>query len=159
MCRYAIVTYKSHFACFSCRKAFKKTPIEDYVIHVGLSAAYEKILAVFNSPPRRREVEAKLGISYEQLQDRYFAEVSVCPQCRGRMASMGLDFRPPPKRDIEAWSIIQELYEHGFAFKGCGCSVGYAPPTRKAEVTEWLKSRPRQTEGEKLLEAISRKAD
>lgn len=24
MCRYAMTTYKSHYACFSCRKAFKR---------------------------------------------------------------------------------------------------------------------------------------
>ena len=158
MCRYAFHTYKSHFACFTCRKAFKKVALDDYVEHIGLKAAYTKILAAFHSPPRRRKVEAELGISYEQLRDRYLSDVSVCPQCQGQMAAMGLDFRSPPKHDVEAWSIIQELHEHGFAFKGCGCNVGYTPPRKKIEVTEWLRRHSRKTVGEELLEAIRRKA-
>ncbi len=67
MCRYAAVIYKSHFACFSCRKAFKKTPIDEYLKHAGLGAVYEEIVAVYSSTPRRRAVEAKFGVSYEQL--------------------------------------------------------------------------------------------
>ena len=157
MCRYAVHTYKSHFACFSCRKAFKKTALDDYVEHVGLKAAYEKILAVYGSPPQRRKIEAKLGISYDEIEERYLSDVSICPQCGERMAPMGLDFRPPPKRNEEAWDIIRTLYEHGCAFTGCGCSVGYTPPARKAELPGWLKQHTTQSEGERLLEAIARR--
>ena len=157
MCRYAFQTYKSHFACFACRKSFKKTALVDYVDHVGLNSAYEKILAVYQTPLKRREVEAKLGISYEEIQERYLADVSVCPHCGGRMASMGMDFRPPSRSDPEAWSVIQVLYENGFAFKGCGCSVGYAPPRHSADLPEWLRQHATQSQGEKLLEKIARR--
>lgn len=157
MCRYAVKNYKSHFACFSCRKAFKKTPIDDYVQHQGLDSAFAKITRVYGSPPRRREVEAELGITYQQIVDQYLKDVSVCPECAGPMAAMGLDFRPPAKADEEAWQIIATLYEHGFAFRGCGCSVGYAPPEHLRELPEWFKQHRRQSEGEKLLEQISQR--
>jgi hypothetical protein len=29
MCRYAMVPYKEHYACFKCRKAYKKPPLSD----------------------------------------------------------------------------------------------------------------------------------
>jgi len=159
MCRYAVKNYKSHFACFSCRKAFKKTPLSDYVVHKGLDTALAKIMRVYHTPPRRLEVEAEIGISYEQIVDQYLKDVSVCPECAGPMAAMGLDFRPPARADEDAWQIIAVLYEHGFAFKGCGCGgLGYAPPQRQRDLPEWLKQHCRQSEGEKLLEKFSQRS-
>lgn len=69
----------------------------------------------------------------EALIERYLTEASVCPQCGKRMAALGLDFRAPGQGDTEAWDILAVLHEHGFAFRGCGCSVGYAPPARRSE--------------------------
>ncbi len=44
MCRYAYKTYKTHFACFECRKVFKKTPIEDYLKQQGNDFTYWQLV-------------------------------------------------------------------------------------------------------------------
>jgi hypothetical protein len=157
MCRYAYKIYKSHFACFECRKAFKKTALEDYVKHKGLDSAYHQITKVFGSPKRRRNKEQELGITYEEIKEQYFADVSCCPECGGTMAAMGLDFKAPKHTDVEAWEIVAKLYEKGFAFKGCGCYVGYDPPTKLSELDAWLGKHMKKSEGEKLLEVIVKK--
>ncbi len=155
MCRYGYKTYKAHFACFACRKAFKKTAITDYVQHKGLHEAWTRITHVYLDPDRRPKMEEKFGITYEQIVERYLKDVSVCPECAGPMAAMGLDFKPPAKADEEAWHIISVLYEHGFAFKGCGChAVGYTPPALRRELPEWLKQHSRRSEREKLLNEL-----
>lgn len=150
MCRYALKQYKSHFACFECKKAFKKTPVEDYVKHKGIDASYDKICRVF-ATSKRQKVESELGITYQQIQDMYYEDLCVCPECGGKMALMGLDFRPPKKNDYESWEIIQVLYDHGYSFKGCGCFVGYWPPKKKSEITSWLEEHRTISESEKLL--------
>lgn len=158
MCRYAFHTYKSHFACFSCRKAFKKTALEDYVKHKGLERSYSLIVSVFGSRARRARVEKELGITYQQIRQRYLDDVSACPQCSKKMAAMGMDFRAPARRDEEAWRITAHLYEHGFSFLGCGCSAGHAPPRSMSELPAWLKKYKTMSSGERLLEAIEMKA-
>jgi DNA-directed RNA polymerase subunit RPC12/RpoP len=159
MCRYAHHTYKAHFACFECRKAFKKTAIDDYVAHVGLDAAFKKIVAVFSSKSNRKKTEEKVGITYKEIEKQYLDDVSVCPECGARMSAMGLDFRPPRKSAKNSWVILHALYEHGFAFQGCGCNVGYLPPSKKSDLSAWLELHARKNEGEKLLAAIlARKA-
>ncbi|MDH5656089.1 MAG: hypothetical protein OEZ34_09290 [Spirochaetia bacterium] len=156
MCRYANKTYKSHFACFSCRKAFKKTPLEDYVRDKGLESAYKKILKAFYAG-NQSAVEKEVGISYAQIEKQYLEDVSPCPQCGEPMAAMGLDFKAPKNNDTEAWEIIAGLYEEGFAFQGCGCDVGYKPPKKLHELPEWLSEHVRKSKGEKLLESINAK--
>ena len=158
MCRYAFHTYKAHFACFTCRKAFKKTPIDDYIKHKGLRPAYETIKKLGKTGPLAEEAEKRVGITYREIQARYLADVSVCPQCGGPMAAMGLDFKAPPQRDAEAWQIIASLYDNGFAFAGCGCGgPGYAPPAKLRDMPAWLEQHRRKSEGAKLLDAIKAK--
>ncbi len=67
------------------------------------------------------------------------------------MVDMGLDFKAPPKDDHEAWQILAVLFENGFAFHGCGCSVGFTPPHSLREVPEWLEKHKELSEGESLL--------
>lgn len=67
------------------------------------------------------------------------------------MVDMGLDFKAPPKGDIEVWEILEALYENGFSFHGCGCYVGFSPPRTLREVPYWLEKHRRRTEGESLL--------
>lgn len=154
MCRYAFHTYKSHFACFHCRKAFKKTAIDDYVRHKGIEREFRLIESAYSSRKKRAATERELGITYEQITEQYLADVSICPQCTARMAAMGLDFRPPQQRDREAWEILARLYDNGFSFKGCGCSVGYDPPTKLKDVRAWLAANSQRSDGERLLAAI-----
>ena len=45
MCRYAMLhaPNKRHFACFSCRKAFKQSPIVNYLAVQSLGYAYAEL--------------------------------------------------------------------------------------------------------------------
>ena len=70
---------------------------------------------------------------------------------------MGLDFKAPNKNDDEAWEIISQLYNNGFAFRGCGCFVGYEPPTKLRDLPNWLTEHTIKHGGEKILEAINAK--
>lgn len=95
MCRYGSTRYKPHYACFSCRKSFK----------------------------RRLQSDVDPGGV-----DR----PSRCPQCRGEMASMGLDFKPPAQSKKKEWSILEELWTVGETFHSCGCGgPGYRPRSRR----------------------------
>jgi DNA-directed RNA polymerase subunit RPC12/RpoP len=92
MCRYAMTSYKPHYACFNCRKTFKRRLLNDVA----------------------RDKEDSLA--------------ATCPDCGQLMASMGLDFKSPPKKEINAWQHLQKLYSVGIAFHSCGCSgPGYIP--------------------------------
>lgn len=145
--------YKQHFACMMCRKAFRKPAFEDYIERSPLKADYLRLCRARSASARAHEEEAG-GITLEQIHARYVSDVSTCPQCGTPMASMGKDFRPPPQRAEEAWSIVRTLHEHGFAFKGCGCDVGYVPPARKSELAAWLRQHTPKRGGEALLGRI-----
>ncbi|MBS0657879.1 MAG: hypothetical protein JSR82_06480 [Verrucomicrobia bacterium] len=154
MCRYVTHDYKSHFVCFDCRKAFKKAPLPDWARQRGLDSACHQ-LASARGARARPQVEQRVGTTYDQLRATYLHEVGTCPQCRAPMAAMGLDFRAPKRADLEAWEIIRQLHAFGFAFVGCGCSVGYLPPTRLREVPDFLRHHQRPTEAEQLLARLA----
>jgi hypothetical protein len=122
MCRYAWHNYRDHFACFHCRKAFKYWQWEDC---------------------EQSEWKAKARL-------RHVPRQIVCPDCSRPMVDMGLDFKAPPKDDREAWRILEVLREHGFAFHGCGCSVGFTPPRHLRDVPAWLEEHRKLSEGESL---------
>ena len=153
MCRYAFREYKAHFACFACRKAFKKLPIADWAKQRSLDYVYSKLLT-YRATARKAAIEEELGTTYEAICEEYLESVSPCPQCGNHMGAMGLDFRAPRMNDVEAWEIISALYEHGFAFVGCGCSVGYRPPRKVSELEEFFAEHQRSSEGQKLLAGI-----
>jgi hypothetical protein len=53
---------------------------------------------------------------------------AVCPECAGPVASMGLDFKTPPRDDLKRWQLAEELWTIGETFHSCGCSgPGYRP--------------------------------
>ncbi len=122
MCRYAWHNYRDHFACFDCRKAFKQWQWE---------ATDEQ---TFREHQRLKHVPRKI----------------VCPDCSSPMADMGLDFKSPPKDDVEAWEIIRALHDHGFTFHNCGCGVGFKPPRTLRQVPQWLERHRKRGEGETL---------
>jgi len=71
MCRYAFYgPYQSHYACFDCRKAFKRANEEEWPAHL--------------QPGDGEQVPAP------------------CPQCGKPMADLGLEFKPPPRKDMRA---------------------------------------------------------
>jgi hypothetical protein len=111
MCRYAFHKYKDHMACFHCRKTFKQ----------------------WLWKPRKE-------VSWQPVQrfDSVTRDV-LCPQCAQPMANMGLDFRAPKKTEVEAWKVLDFLYERNFAFRGCGCDAGgYIPPKRVRDIPAFL---------------------
>lgn len=152
MCRYAEKEYKSHFACFDCRKAFKKTAMVDWVQQKGLASAYATMMRSGNL----KLAEKRLGRTYKSIRDEYLKEVADCPQCGKEMAAMGLDFKAPKNTAIEQWQIVRVLYDHGFAFHGCGCNVGYRPPTKLSGLEDFFEEHGRVSEGAKLLRKIAR---
>jgi hypothetical protein len=64
----------------------------------------------------------------------------LCPQCRGPLVSMGLDFKAPQQKDIEQWKVLEILHEHGIHFHSCGCGGPGYRPTRLRELPEFLQS-------------------
>ena len=129
MCRYAYKDYKPHFACFACRKTFKKVRMEEYFEQRGLDLAYIRISSSQNRKQHAEEIEA--------MKQGYLKEVGTCPHCGAEMSPVGLDFKAPPMADKEAWAILHCLYQYGFAFVGCGCSVGYKPPAKMSGMAEF----------------------
>lgn len=154
MCRYAFTDYKSHFACFECRKAFKKTSITDWVKQNGFDYSYSELLRVGNSK-NRKPIEEGMGITLESIRNEYMNDVSACPECGVAMAAMGFDFKAPKQQSEEEWRIIHLLYDNGFAFRGCGCSVGYAPPKSIGGLKQFFHTHGRLSDGEKLLGKIA----
>lgn len=154
MCRYAFKDYKSHFACFDCRKTFKKTSITDWTKQKGLDYAYKKLLRDW-STKNRKKTEDVVGTTYEKIRDDYLEDVATCPQCGGAMAGMGYDFKAPKVGATEEWEVIRALYDHGFAFHGCGCSVGYTPPKRISGLQTFFRAHGRLSEGQRLLERLN----
>ncbi|MBS9774317.1 MAG: hypothetical protein KGV59_04080 [Tenacibaculum sp.] len=101
MCRYSY-PYKPHYACFECRKTFKRRLLVDI---------------------DRGAVCTKGDTPYWEKEKPY-----SCPECGGIMANMGLDFESPKKNDLKAWNHMKDLYEVGITFHSCGCTgPGYIP--------------------------------
>lgn len=122
MCRYGMHSYKQHYACFECRKAFKRRLLADV------------------QPGRQESVAGRWFRANATLQERQVLEeepeVAKCPDCGGPMASMGLDFEAPPKDDYRAWQHLRSLYKVGIAFHSCGCGgPGLVPATTEALVS------------------------
>jgi len=128
MCRYSWHNYRDHFACFVCRKAFKQWQWK---------ACDED---TFRTKQRLKHVPRKI----------------VCPVCAKPMTDMGLDFKAPRKNNVEAWAILEILARNGYRFWGCGCSVGFTPPSTLREVSEWLSKRHDRSKGEELLNKFDR---
>jgi hypothetical protein len=121
MCRYGISgPYKRHFACFACRKAFKQPPIDDFLQSRGRGFVYKQLHMFWASEKALRRREQELGHRLADLEDEYRNATHMCPECRGEMIDMGLDFKPPPQSDAKAWQTLQGMYRIGHAFHTCG---------------------------------------
>ena len=111
MCRYAVYgPYKTHFACFECRKAFKRALAE---------------------------------------------QPAPCPDCGEPMAEMGLDFKAPPRDDVQHWRVVASLYRAGFDYRSCGCSGPGYRPSRIKDLAPFLERERPKSEGERLAEAFA----
>lgn len=73
------------------------------------------------------------------------------------MRNMGLDFKAPKQRNFTQWRKVELLYDHGITFHSCGCcGPGYRPATL-SEVTAFIEGRIPDSEGERLLQRITRR--
>ena len=104
MCRYAHYgPYKSHFACFECRKMFRR--------------AYEE----------REHYEMRHGMTRSEA----MSLPVPCPQCGRPMHNMGLDFKAPRQHETTQWEKVRLLFAHGYRWSSCGCGPGFTVATLK----------------------------
>ena len=131
MCRYAAKIYKSHYACFSCRKSFKQTDSYDILARIEKDKIYhelngksiQKVGQVFTKKERN-----KLEELISEIENRSIK----CPECGNLMADLGRDFKAPKKTAIKEWKIVEGLYKTGKVFHTCGCDgIGYIPQNLK----------------------------
>jgi DNA-directed RNA polymerase subunit RPC12/RpoP len=98
VCRYAYAgPYKDRYACFACRKAFKRRKPDDL------------------PAPMRPSTDATKPT------------IVRCPDCGQPMHNMGMDFKAPRRADVRQWRKVQILFTHGFTFHSCGCGPGLRP--------------------------------
>jgi hypothetical protein len=144
MCRYAMYgPYKSHYACFACRKAFKQPPIGDYFAAAGQNRNSYAELAELWSVGSRDDFERRqqqLGMRLAELEAEYGAAIRKCPDCSQPMIDMGLDFKSPRRSDTRAWRTLQGMYRTGHAFHTCGCNGPGWIPKSSADYKRYLDS-------------------
>ena len=84
------------FACFSCRKSFKRLQVSGTSNHFMTSQQQEG---------QHREIK------------QFEAERTYkCPDCGGETHFMGLDFKAPKKTDTKAWREAQAFIQSGKVF-------------------------------------------
>ena len=130
MNRQSYPTYQSHFACFDCRKAFKKKAICDWAAKNGLLRTYYQLFV--NLGPKLAIVEARLGTTWSELCEQYYADVCRCPECGQAMAAIELDFQAPLQTDVQAWQNARQLHESGNSLLSNASSEG--PKARPIDV-------------------------
>jgi DNA-directed RNA polymerase subunit RPC12/RpoP len=78
----------------------------------------------------------KRRLLQDVARDEKESVAAKCPECGGLTASMGLDFKSPPKDDTKAWQHLRNLYSVGITYHSCGCSgPGYIPASSEEIVT------------------------
>ena len=112
MCRYAYKKYKSHYACFRCRKVWRWERSGEYVRDTA--------------SPRTQWI--LLGPN------------PICSCCCGPLIAIGWDFKAPKQSDRAQWKKVELLVNAGFAFHSCGCGPGERP-RRKSEVASFFAER------------------
>ena len=147
MCRYAFAgPYKRHYACFTCRKAFKQPSIEDYLDSRGRGYVYKQLRQVLSNQKSLHLCEQELGHRLSDLEDEYRNATRKCPECSGEMVDMGLDFKPPVQNDVKAWKTLQGMYRIGHAFHTCGCNGPGWIPQSTSDYRSYLSSTKKQYE-------------
>jgi hypothetical protein len=144
MCRYAFSgPYKQHYACFSCRKAFKQPPISDWLAVRGRGYIYDELILLWSYKRGLERREEELGVRLSALQDEYGSATRTCPECQSPMIDMGLDFKPPRQTDEKAWRLLHGMYRAGHEFHTCGCMGPGFIPQSTADYRQYLQSRQR----------------
>jgi hypothetical protein len=78
----------------------------------------------------------------------------ICPQCRGPVEAMGLDFKAPPSDNVKQWQKVRILADHGLRYASCGCSGPDPRPEQLRDVEAFLAGRLPESEGERLLRRL-----
>lgn len=142
MCRYAISgPYKSHYACFLCRKSFKQPPIEDWLKDRDRDGEYKQLVRLWWQKEKLSQCETTLGVRLEDLQSEYRDSAHRCPECGEPMIDMGRDFKSPRQSDKKAWRILQGMFRVGHAFHTCGCDGPGYIPKNPSEYRQYLLER------------------
>jgi hypothetical protein len=82
----------------------------------------------------------------------------ICPQCRGPVEAMGLDFKAPPMDDGKQWQKVRILADHGIRYASCGCGGPGPRPELLRDVEAFLAGSLPRSEGEELLRRIDEAA-
>ena len=140
MCRYGRSMYKDAYACFTCRKGFKRRLDKDL-----LSAKESRMLKEARSKALiwKKEVTSEETEAYPTVK---------CPECGKDMVNLGKDLRFPKKERIEQWEAIEYLANQHFSFFTCGCSGIGIIPQNLAQAQQLIKQRSQPTEAGKILE-------
>ncbi|MFC5539862.1 hypothetical protein ACFPQ1_36530 [Rhodocytophaga aerolata] len=142
MCRYGFIEYKNTYACFNCRKGFKRRLDRDLLSQKELRVEKQK---KFDKLIYKKEVADK------KANDTLLIK---CPDCGDQMVNLGKDLRLPKKDKQEQWMAIEYLANNNFNFFTCGCDGIGVVPQNLQEAYKLMEERRRKTEGEKLLEKI-----
>ena len=131
MCRYGFKTYKPHYICFTCRKSFKQSTIEDNIIQNGDWDMYRRAYLYYNNN-RSKQFRKDNPELIKRFETQYRNKEYKCPECGSKMNNIGLDFKAPRKNKIKEWEIIKSMYTLGNSFHSCGCDgPGYIPKTKQ----------------------------
>lgn len=84
------------FACFQCRKSFKRPQFVGSISRFMISEQREKQQNEANEFERKRRYK--------------------CPDCGGDAHYMGIDFKAPKKTDIREWNEAKMFIESGNLF-------------------------------------------
>ena len=112
MCRYGFSTYKQTWSCFACRKSFKKTNFIDYLNQTNQLETYRR-LTRSRKESEKLQAQERYGTTEVAIEAKYYQKISICPDCGGPMANMGMDFKSPKMSDTRAWKIIAGMHKIG----------------------------------------------
>src|SRR5262245_27255992 len=121
--------YQIQFACFECRKAFKR-PIP----------VYEK----------RGSAWVSRGISGREPAKPWKIPDYHCPDGKRTLTLMGKAFRAPRRADLSQWHKAEILARNGFTFWS---SVGRYPDT-VSEARRFVEAKLKLSRGERLAKQI-----
>jgi hypothetical protein len=125
--------YQIQFACFKCRKAYKRP----YIVN-----------------ELQRSAWLSQRISGRQPSKPFLMPVYHCPECNGLLTMMGRAFRAPRHDSLEQWSKVELMARSGFTFHS---SAGRLPDTLN-EARKYIETHRKLSKGEKLAKQIRRRA-
>jgi len=125
--------FQIQFACFECRKAFKRPCTER---------------------EQQRSAWLSRRISGRQPSKPFTPPVYHCPDCDGVATLMGRAFRAPRRDNVDQWRKVEVLARAGFT---SWSYVGRYPDTI-AEARRFVETHRNISDGERLDKKIRKKA-